>query len=226
MRHPLSGRTPRRRPDQPAAGVTKNADQRRRGSRRDSAASTTRSAGCSSGRWTWRRSTATSWRRTRSSTSLAPPSRASWVSICRIWRSRRYTSEALMDRSSNSSRPATRTKPHRTTPHRIAEPHTVKRLLHDRGNAVHRHSADRDTAQTRRSRPSLADTTTTLPKPLQRRPDRGSPSGRRPARPTRAEPEPAMDQQPRKHPRGWPSYRPPSLSAPCKIGPSLFRYSQ
>jgi hypothetical protein len=57
-------------------GVTKKIGQRARGSGRDSVASTTRSAGCSFGRCTWRRSTATWWRRTRSSTSLAPSSRA------------------------------------------------------------------------------------------------------------------------------------------------------
>jgi hypothetical protein len=31
-----------------------------------------------------------------SSTSFAPPSRASWVSICKIWRRSRYTTEAVM----------------------------------------------------------------------------------------------------------------------------------
>src|SRR6266540_1786231 len=78
------------------AGVTKNADQRGRGSSRDKAASTTRSAGSRAGRCTCRRSTAIWWRSTNSSTSLAPPSRASWVNICSTWRSSRYTNEALM----------------------------------------------------------------------------------------------------------------------------------
>jgi hypothetical protein len=41
------------------AGVTKNADQRARGSSRDRAASTTHSSARSSGRCTWRRRTAT-----------------------------------------------------------------------------------------------------------------------------------------------------------------------
>src|SRR5262249_43666394 len=54
-------------------------DQQARGSSRDNAANTTRSAGCSLARRTCRRSTATSCRNTSSSTSLAPPSRASCV---------------------------------------------------------------------------------------------------------------------------------------------------
>jgi GAF domain/ANTAR domain len=49
--------------------------------RRDSAASTTRLAGASWGRCTCRRSTATCWHKTRSSTPLAPSSRASRVNM-------------------------------------------------------------------------------------------------------------------------------------------------
>jgi hypothetical protein len=36
------------------------------------------------------------WRSTRISRSLAPPPRASWVNICMIWRSSRYTMETPM----------------------------------------------------------------------------------------------------------------------------------
>jgi hypothetical protein len=71
------------------AGVTKNVDQRGRGSSRASTASTTRSAGWRSGRCTWRRGTATWCQGTSISTSLAPPSRASWDNICKTWRSSR-----------------------------------------------------------------------------------------------------------------------------------------
>jgi hypothetical protein len=35
-------------------------------------------------------------RNTRISTSLAPPSRAIWLSICKTWRSSKYTSDAVM----------------------------------------------------------------------------------------------------------------------------------
>ena len=105
------------------AGVTKNADQRSRGSSRDRAASTTRSSGRSSGRCTCRRRTATWWRSTSSSTSLAPPSRASWVNICRICRMSRYTSEALMAGSSPSLDGWPRTNPHVNAAGRVREPH-------------------------------------------------------------------------------------------------------
>jgi hypothetical protein len=77
-------------------GVTKNIDQRGRGSSRDNTARIIRSAGWRSGRCTWRRSTATWWRSTRISTSLAPPSRASWVNICPTWRTSRYIIDAVM----------------------------------------------------------------------------------------------------------------------------------
>jgi hypothetical protein len=61
-------------------GVMKNALQRIRGSRRDSAVSHTRSAGWSRGRAICRRSTATSCRNTRISTPLAPSPRATRTS--------------------------------------------------------------------------------------------------------------------------------------------------
>lgn len=101
------------------AGVTMNADQRAGG---DSAASTTRSSGRNSGRCTCRRRTATWWRRTSSSTSLATPSRASWVNICRICRMSRYTSEALMSGSSPSPDRWPRTNPHVNAAGRVREP--------------------------------------------------------------------------------------------------------
>jgi hypothetical protein len=54
-------------------GVTKKLLQRSLGSNRDKAAGSTRSAGSSLGLPAWRCSTASWWRRTRSSTSFAAP---------------------------------------------------------------------------------------------------------------------------------------------------------
>src|SRR6266545_7128196 len=57
------------------SGCTRNSDQRTRGSSRLSAASSARSVGCSLGGGCWRRSTASSWRSTRISISLASTDR-------------------------------------------------------------------------------------------------------------------------------------------------------
>jgi hypothetical protein len=44
------------------------------------------------------------WRRTSSSRSLAPSSRASWVNVCSTWRSNRYTNDAPMTLQPDSRR--------------------------------------------------------------------------------------------------------------------------
>src|SRR4051812_11897827 len=122
-----------------AAEVAKKTDQRARGSSRDRAASTTRSAGCSWARWICRRRTATSCRSTSSSMSLAPSSRASWVNICRICRSSWSTSEALMTldrhREFATAGGQRRTSTH---PNRVSEPHRLEPIGI---NGSHRHRA-------------------------------------------------------------------------------------
>lgn len=112
------------------AGVTKSVGPRDRGSSRDRAASTTRSAGSSLGRATCRRSTATWWRRTSRSTSSAPSSRASWVSICNTWRNSRVTNDALMTSEPDSRRKASpRKDAHVRPPASICEPHKCSRAV-------------------------------------------------------------------------------------------------
>src|SRR4029450_104176 len=64
-------------------------DQRARGSRRLIAASRARSAGSNLGRGTWRRSTASWWRRTSSSRSLAASPRGSRAHSWMVWHSMR-----------------------------------------------------------------------------------------------------------------------------------------
>src|SRR6266540_5790559 len=87
------------------SGLTRKHDQRERGRVRLSAASGARSAGWSLGRDTCRRSTASWWRSTRISRSLAVSPRASRTSS---WMQRQSVREASFDSTQVASEPAQR----------------------------------------------------------------------------------------------------------------------
>jgi hypothetical protein len=89
-----------RRRCQPSNGVANKHDQRARGSTRLAAASSARSAGSSLGAGVCRRSTATWWRSTRISRSLAASPRASNPRSWMEWHSARYASSRQHRRTS------------------------------------------------------------------------------------------------------------------------------
>ena len=94
------------------------------GSTRDRAARNTRSAGCKRGRTTCRRRTATSWRRTSSSTSLAasPRGRSTIRSTAR--RVSVYISDQIMTTSLCAHHPQPPTNPQLRRRNQVLRPHT------------------------------------------------------------------------------------------------------